>query len=68
MAVREMLAMTDWVIQYAKHDIEIATRACSSSEMHMLRSSVLIPLPVERTHAHYKARDEPASLLRRHVG
>ena len=55
-AVRAVLAIKDWTVQYSKNGIEIAVHACPTSDMHMIRSQVLVPLPVERTHAHYKVR------------
>jgi hypothetical protein len=55
-AVRAVLAVKDWEVQYSKNGIEIAVHACTTSDLHMIRSSVLVPLSVERTHAHYKAR------------
>ena len=63
-AVRDVLAVKDWVVQYAKHGIEIAVHACPSCDVHMLRSTVLVPLPVERAHAHYKVRDSQSTLCR----
>ena len=57
-AAQAMLAIKrqDWAVQYSKNGIEIAIHACPTSDLHMIRSQVLVPLPVERTHAHYKAR------------
>ena len=56
-AVREMLEVAEWAPRYtSKSGVEIATHASPSSDVHMLRSTVLVPLPVDRVHAHYKAR------------
>ena len=56
-AVREMLGVTDWSPRYtSKSGVEIATHTSPSSDLHMLRSTVLVPLRVDRAHAHYKAR------------
>ena len=62
-AVRDMLEVAEWTPRYtSKSGVEIATHASPSSDMHMLRSTMLVPLPVERVHAHYKAR-KPAERL-----
>lgn len=63
-AVREMLEVAEWAPRYtSKSGVEIATHASPSSEVHMLRSTVLVPLPVERVHAHYKAREAAVRLI-----
>ena len=53
-----MLALPSerWEQRYSKRDIEIAVQRVEGSQLYLIKSSVLVPLPVERTHAHYTVR------------
>jgi hypothetical protein len=57
---RAVLAVDNWAVQYSKKGIEIAVHALPSSNFHLIKSSVVVPLSVERTHAHYTVRGQAA--------
>jgi hypothetical protein len=53
-----------WQVRYEKNDIVISARPVETSNFYIIRSSVLVPLPVERTHQLYTVRRSVADVLR----
>jgi hypothetical protein len=53
-----------WQVRYEKNDIVISARPVEASSFYVIRSSVLVPLPMERTHQLYTVRRSVAGVLR----
>ena len=52
-----------WEARYDKNGVRICVQRVASSHLYLLRSTISVPLPVERTHAHYTVRGSPRMLL-----
>lgn len=48
------LSTDGWEVKYDKRDIRIAVQKAASSAFYLVRSEMLIPLPVEAVVRHYK--------------
>lgn len=57
---RAVLTIDTWALQYSKNGIEIAVHALPTSNLHLIKTKLTVPLSVERTHAHYTVRGQVA--------